>query len=344
MRLASVNRTPDTTSRRAGAAGADRFGRRPAIFVVVMCAGYAAALWWIDRGNGMFLRLAGIWPALLLAMPIMLLTYLVRYWRWDWLLRRNGLRLPLLDGLTAYLAGLALTATPGKAGELLRIRYFARMGVRPERSFATFVFERASDLLVILLFSLLAAPIFPTLGVLAAVVLAFVGALFALAAWPGGLRWSERAAQRIAWQWLRRMARFATGVAHELRHCLDGSSLVRSLLAGLAAWGATSVTFLWICSQLGLSLPPLVGLGIYPLAMLIGALSFVPGGVGTTELAIVLMLERLGVPSAAGWTAAVAIRLVTLWFAIAVGALAMLWMELRGPAPLPGGQAREGGT
>lgn len=322
----------------------DRVGRRPAIFVVLLCAAYAAALWWIDRGNGMFLRLAGIWSGLVLAMPIVLLTYLMRYWRWDWLLRRRGLRLPVVDGVTAYLAGFALTATPGKAGELLRIRYFARMGVRPERSFATFVFERASDLLVILLLSLLAAPIFPTLGILAAIVLAFVGTLFGLAAWPTGLRWSERAAQRIAWHWLQRIARFATGAAHELGHCLDAASLGRSLLAGLAAWGATSVTFLWICSQLGLTLPLVVGLGIYPLAMLIGALSFVPGGVGTTELAIVLMLERLGISSADGWIAAVAIRLVTLWFAIAVGSLAVLRMELRGPFQTPDRAARHSET
>lgn len=334
--------TSDTTPQCATAVG--RAGRRSAAFVVLLCAGYAGALWALDRGHGMFLRLAGIWPALVLTMPIMLLSYLVRYWRWDRLLRRHGHRLPAVDGLTGYLAGLALTATPGKAGELLRIRYFARMGVRPERSFATFVFERASDLLVILLLSLLAAPVFPTLGVLAAVVLAFVAVLFALAAWPSGLRWTERAAQRIAWQWLQRMARFATGAAHELRHCLDGASLGRSLLAGFAAWGATSVAFLWICSQLGLTLPPVVGLGIYPLAMLIGALSFVPGGVGTTELAIVLMLERVGVPPADGWIAAVAIRLVTLWFAIAVGSLSVLRMELRGAVQAPDRAPHEGGA
>lgn len=310
-----------------------RSDRRSAAFVALLCAGYAGALWWIDRGNGMFLRLAGVWPALVLAMPFVLLTYLVRYWRWDWLLRRHGHRLPIADGLAAYLAGFALTATPGKAGELLRLRYFSRMGVSPERSFATFVFERASDLLVVLLLSLLALPVFPALGALAAIVLVLLGALFALAVWPKGLRWSEQAAQRIAWQSLRRMAKFATGAAHELRHCLDGASLGRSLLVGLAAWGTTSVTFLWVCAQLGVHLPTIVGLGIYPLAMLIGALSFVPGGVGTTELAIVLMLEHLGVRSADGWTVAVAIRLVTLWFAIAVGALAMARMELRGPFP-----------
>jgi uncharacterized protein (TIRG00374 family) len=78
---------------------------------------------------------------------------------------------------------------------------------------------------------------------------------------------------------------------------------------------------------MGLQLDPIVALGIYPLAMLVGALSFVPGGVGTTELAIVLMLDRLGIATADAIAVAVAARLVTLWYAILVGALAMIRAE-----------------
>jgi uncharacterized protein (TIRG00374 family) len=78
---------------------------------------------------------------------------------------------------------------------------------------------------------------------------------------------------------------------------------------------------------MGLQLDPIVAFGIYPLAMLVGALSFVPGGVGTTELAIVLMLDRLGIATADAIAVAVAARLVTLWYAIVVGALAMLRAE-----------------
>ncbi|MCF5922910.1 flippase-like domain-containing protein, partial [Xanthomonas perforans] len=101
----------------------------------------------------------------------------------------------------------------------------------------------------------------------------------------------------------------------------------QSMLAGFIAWGLTSAVFVSLCVGMGLQLEPTVALGIYPLAMLIGALSFVPGGVGSTELAIVLMLNRLGISTADAIAVAVAARLVTLWYAILVGAMSMLAAE-----------------
>ncbi|MBB5864307.1 lysylphosphatidylglycerol synthase transmembrane domain-containing protein [Xanthomonas sp. 3058] len=294
-----------------------------AAFVLVLCAGYVATLLWVDHGNGTFSRLSDVWELMSLAIVPVSITYLFRYWRWRWLLRRKGHRVPVVRGLTGYLAGFALTATPGKAGELLRIRYFARMGIPAERTLGVFVFERASDLLVILSLSLLAAPVFPTLGALVAVVLGFVCVLFGAAAWPALLDRCARLTGHVPGRWLRRLLRFGLAAALELRSCLDLRAFGQSMLAGSIAWGLTSAVFVGLCAGMGLPLDPLVAFGIYPLAMLIGALSFVPGGVGTTELAIVLMLDRLGIPTADAIAVAVAARLVTLWYAILVGALAM---------------------
>ncbi|CAD7735736.1 hypothetical protein LMG31886_36780 [Xanthomonas hydrangeae] len=298
-----------------------------AAFVLVLCAGYVAVLVWVDHGNGTFSRLSEVWQLMSLAIVPVSITYLLRYWRWHWLLHRKGHRVPVLRGLAGYLAGFALTATPGKAGELMRIRYFARMGIPPERTLGVFVFERASDLLVILSLSLLAASVFPTLGALAAVVLGFVCVLFGAAAWPALLNQFARLAERLPGRWLRGLTRFGLAAALELRSCLDLRAFGQSMLAGSIAWGLTSAVFVSLCIGMGLQLNPVVALGIYPLAMLIGALSFVPGGVGTTELAIVLMLNRLGISTQDAIAVAVAARLVTLWYAILVGALAMLIAE-----------------
>ena len=62
--------------------------------------------------------------------------------------------------------------------------------------------------------------------------------------------------------------------------------------------------------------------------MLIGALSFVPGGVGTTEAAIVVMLGANGVSADTALAVAIGIRLVSLWLAVLVGMLAMAALEL----------------
>ncbi|MFA0922758.1 lysylphosphatidylglycerol synthase transmembrane domain-containing protein [Xanthomonas fragariae] len=294
-----------------------------AVFVLVLCAGYVATLVWVDHGNGTFSRLSEVWQLMSLAIVPVSITYLFRYWRWQWLLRRKGHRVPVLPGLAGYLAGFALTATPGKAGELMRIRYFARMGVPAERTLGVFVFERASDLLVILALSLLAAAVFPTLGTLVAVVLGFVCVLFGAAAWPQLLGQLKRLTERLPGRWLQRLMRLGLAAVLELRSCLDLQAFGQSMLAGSIAWGLTSAVFVGLCVGMGLPLDPVVAFGIYPLAMLIGALSFVPGGVGTTELAIVLMLNRLGISTADAIAVAVAARLVTLWYAILVGALAM---------------------
>ncbi|GAE51386.1 hypothetical protein XPR_2217 [Xanthomonas arboricola pv. pruni MAFF 301420] len=160
-----------------------------------------------------------------------------------------------------------------------------------------------------------------------AVVLGFVCVLFGAAAWPALLNSLARVTERLPGRWLRRLARFCLAAALELRSCLDLRAFGQSMLAGCLAWGLTSAVFVSLCVGMGLQLDPIVALGIYPLAMLIGALSFVPGGVGTTELAIVLMLNRLGISTPEAIAVAVAARLVTLWYAIAVGAAAMLIAE-----------------
>ncbi|MGS0538024.1 lysylphosphatidylglycerol synthase transmembrane domain-containing protein [Xanthomonas oryzae pv. oryzicola] len=299
-----------------------------AAFVVVLCASYVAVLVWVDNGNGTFSRLKDVWHLMLLAIVPVSLTYLFRYWRWQWLLRRKGHRVPMGLGLAGYLAGFALTATPGKAGELMRIRYFARMGIPTERTLGVFVFERASDLLVILSLSLLAASVFPTLGALAAVVLGFVCVLFGAAAWPALLDNLAGLTARLPGRWLRRLTHFCLAAALELRSCLDLPAFGQSMLAGFIALGLTSAVFVSLCVGMGLHLGLIVAFGIYPLAMLIGALSFVPGGVGTTELAIVLMLNRLGISTADAIAVAVAVRVVTLWYAILVGAVSLLAAEL----------------
>ncbi len=305
-------------------------GWHSAGIVLLIVVAYCATLWWLDRSNGTFQRLSSAWHWLLFAVAPVFATYLLRFWRWHWLLRRNGHQVPGARGLCAYLAGFALTATPGKAGELMRMRYFSRMGVPAAGTLATFVFERACDLLVILVLSLAAARLFPGLATLACIVLAFVLLLFATARWRTMQDVIERAIARIPVFWLRCACVFALSAARGLDSYLDARTLGMGLGIGVLAWGLTSAVFMGVCSGFGVNIDPLLAFGIYPLAMLVGAMSFIPGGVGTTELAIVLMLNRLGVNTGEALAVAVGTRLVTLWFATGVGGIAVLLLERTG--------------
>ena len=70
--------------------------------------------------------------------------------RWHALLRVQGHPVASWrSGLIACNPGFAFTASPGKAGELLRIHYFSRLEIPPRARLATFVSERGLDLAMI---------------------------------------------------------------------------------------------------------------------------------------------------------------------------------------------------
>jgi uncharacterized protein (TIRG00374 family) len=297
---------------------------------LLLTALYVGALAWVDARRQVFdglVALAGVLPGL---MAVAFVTYLVRYARWRWLLTRAGHATPVLRGFLAYLSGFAFTATPGKVGELLRIRYYQPMGVPASRVIAAFVFERAMDLIVVLGLAALSIRD-PRLLSLA---MGFVALCLVLVAIPArfpsvmaGVRvWLER-------RHLLRTARLSGVLGEALFGCrvwLTPADLLLSAVLGLVAWGATALAFFHLLGRLGVT-----GLGwgdalaMYPMAMLAGAASMLPGGIGSTEAALVALLTLSGTGLAVAVLAAVGIRLATLWFAIVCGLLAILGMELR---------------
>ncbi|AIL09791.1 lysylphosphatidylglycerol synthase transmembrane domain-containing protein [Stenotrophomonas maltophilia] len=293
---------------------------------------YLLGLWYVDRDKQILTRLQALALPLCGCVALVLASYGFRHLRWHMLLRAQGQPTGWRAGLLAYLAGFAFTASPGKAGELLRIRYFSRLGVPAQVTLTTFIYERALDLLVITALSLGAAHLIPLFGLLASAVLCLVLALCLVACLSPLQRAAIAVIDRLPGQPVRRLARFLVAGTTSLRPLLRPGLTAASTACGLAAWLLTSAAFAWLCYALGIVLPWQYALAIYPLAMLIGALSFVPGGVGTTEAAIVLMLAASGADLDTALAAAIGIRLASLWLAVAVGMAATVALEARTPA------------
>ena len=65
-------------------------------------------------------------------------------------------------------------------------------------------------------------------------------------------------------------------------------------------------------------------LPIYAAATLVGAVMAIPGGMIGTEGSMLVLLQQSGVVKAAASASTVLVRLVTLWFAVVIGLLALL--------------------
>jgi uncharacterized protein (TIRG00374 family) len=75
---------------------------------------------------------------------------------------------------------------------------------------------------------------------------------------------------------------------------------------------------------MGALLPVGHSLFAFSASLVAGAASFMPGGLGGAEGAMVALLRADGVPRADAVSATVMIRLATLWFAVVLGLLALM--------------------
>lgn len=302
---------------------------RALVLFAVIAASYLGVLIWVDAKNEVFIHLPRLQAALPLLLSLSVVAVLLRYARWHWLLVRAGYRTQALAGGLAYVAGFAFTVTPGKVGELARIRYLAPQGIPPATVLAAFVFERACDLIAVAMLALMAVSRGDVLAHALAFVAFVLAVLFVTAFNP------HRLARLAAWLrlrgWLAPM-RYLLVLRDGLAGCrvwLNPLDIAVALFLGFLAWGITAASFAWLLDRLAVALPTLSALAVYPLAMLAGAASFIPGGLGSTEIAIVALLATHGVPVGMAALAAVGIRLTSMWFAVLCGFLAITILEVR---------------
>ena len=282
--------------------------------------------WW---EVGAALAKVGVLGALI-ALLMSLLNYGLRFVRWQMYLSAMEHPVPWAASFRIYLAGFALTTTPGKAGEALRGVLLKPWGVPYAKSFAAFFSERLSDLLAVVLLALVGSLLYPQ-----ARPMIVAGVLLVLMAY--GLLSQrvliERLAIRLPQQGGRLvgLARHLLHVLLEAQRCHRPSLLMGASLLSLFAWGAEAVAFYWILKWMGADIPIAFAVFVYALSMLAGALSFMPGGLGGAEAVMVALLVWKGMPNADAVAATLLIRLATLWFAVGIGGCILLRFGITRP-------------
>ena len=266
------------------------------------------------------------WDVVVAAVFLSLLNYVLRILRWRRYLAKLGHSFTFTFAAMTYIAGFAYTLSPGKVGEMVRARYYVPKGVPLAQVTAAFFAERLLDIIAMLvLASFLLTAITRFGGFLAAVVVVVIAVLSAIAFLP----WSAIEAKLERSHHIpARVQKVLVGVTSTLvatRPLLRPSMLAAGFLAGLLAWG---------CEGLGLGvltsiypsahMPLTSALGIYGIAVLVGGLSFLPGGLGSTEAVMAGLLATSGYPLSEALLLTLVCRLVTLWLAVCLGWVAVL--------------------
>lgn len=287
--------------------------RRPRLLLLVAPIALATllALFWVRAASGSLLPglLGARIPWVVAALTLTAAWLFVRFLRWQFLLRRVGVRLPIRPTLHTYVAGLPGTATPAYIGEAIRgVLLRRRFGVPLRVSLAVLVLERLYDVLA--------------LGVLALILALFggrpatIGASFAvLAVAAGMLLWPAGRHVGIAPDAMRRLrGRGTVGVA-------TGLSLV--------TWAVASLILPVAGAALHVDLSVVQGAAVFAESTLLGALTLLPAGFGATGSVAIVRLSDLGILLERAVIVVSLLRLTSTGAALLVGSV-FLWRELRG--------------
>lgn len=261
-----------------------------------------------------------------LVLGMILLSYWLRFLKWQHYLHRLQIKIGWFDSLRIYLAGFALTITPGKVGEVIRSYLLKRVtGTSISKTAPIIISDRLTD-------------------VIALVTIISVGALnfnygkwFALVALLGVTCFIIVLAQRRLMMWLLEqlsriprlniLSQKGEQVYTSISTLNHWPSLAFTTVLSLGAWLLESLAFYFLVQSIGGDITIFANIFMYSFATLIGAVSFLPGGIGLMESTLTGLQLLFAVEKAAAAGATLLIRFATLWFAVLIGVVSLIACE-----------------
>lgn len=258
------------------------------------------------------------WYLLLPALGLVCINYLIRFVKWEYLLRVIDIRVPLVPSFVIFISGLTMTISPAKMGEVLKSFMLKEYRAVPiSRSSPVVVAERASDVIGVMVLGSAGTLAYgfgrEVLAVSVVLMAVFIGIVQTRSLCLKLLRFAER---------LPLVRKFATHLEefYESAYTLmKARHLLPTVALSTAGWFFECLAAYLCLRGLGVDLPLLLVTFIFVIASLAGALAMVPGGLGVAEGSMTGLLITSDVERGVAVAGTMIIRLATFWFAILLG-------------------------
>ncbi len=252
------------------------------------------------------------------------LSYVGRFFRWLYYLRVLKVSVPLWTNAAIFAAGLSMTVSPGKLGEVLKSVFVRQAsGAAIARTAPAVVAERATDGTGMVAWGFIGAL---ALGLSPYGIFAFLGvAVFGIIV----LRSKKLSllVERLLLKLplLDRLAPHLQAFHGASNELLGARPLVVGTAISFLSWGLECLGVYLCAVGLGAEVGFLMVVFVFAVSSLLGVLSMIPGGIGAVEAGLVLQFGKIaGMSSGLAGALTLVIRLATLWWATLIGILGLL--------------------
>lgn len=265
------------------------------------------------------------WYYLPLLLVLSLANYLLRFLKWQYYLKILNIQIPVKESFNIHMAGLGLSITPGKLGEVVK-SYFLKKGFnQPVSKTAPLVFaDRLTDMAALIIMTAIGAIGFSYGQKVIWVITAFVVMILIIVI----IRPLGEGVLNLLCKikFLNRRSQKLFNLYESSYALLKPSKIILPIVISLLSWSCEALELYLVFISFGLTgfLAPYF---IYSFSTVVGAVSMLPGGLGVTEGAIAGLMQLLNISVGISTLATLIIRATTLWFAVIVGLFYLLLAE-----------------
>ncbi|MBI4406450.1 flippase-like domain-containing protein [Candidatus Micrarchaeota archaeon] len=282
-----------------------------AVSIAVIFLLLVFALSYLDVGQVVQVLFKADLLLVLVAIVLEIFSLILKTFKWQVLLNEVK-KVKFLDVFKVQLAGIAISnLTPARIGETTKAFYMEKHGFKKRFTLLTILWERLFDLIALIAFSAL---IVSGYGSVITALLLLSVALILL---------THKV--NVVIKFVSRFSKFSFLSEFNL-HKFRKRVLLQSLLLSLGSWFFSLLAVATAFRATGIVLPFETVMGAFAISLIVGTISTLPGGFGSLEATLYLLLHgtyALPMLVAAFITA----RIVTIGLAFALGGLSLLFLH-----------------
>jgi len=243
--------------------------------------------------------------------------------KWHFLLKNSEVDIPLTKSIAVWFAGIAFEITPGHVGVLMKSQILkTSFNISRTKTVPIIIVEKAYELIGALLASIIGIIV---LGMEFYLIIIAISGLIVIFFFMYHKSASELFFNRITK--LKFFSKYVENIS-EFHEIVKKSTNVKvatiCILLALTYWFTVSAAAYYTLIAFDVNiLDYLKVLAIYTTSSLLGAISFIPGGIGVTEGSITGLFTLNGIDVSTALILSVMIRIFTLWYSVGVGFIAL---------------------
>ncbi len=301
----------------------DKITKNIVISIIVLIVVYLALALWgnVDMVISTFKSFK--WKFFPIILAIIYLTYILKFIKWNFYLHLSNIEIKTSDSFQIFMATLTMSVTPGKIGELIK-PYMVRdiVGTPTSRTIPIVFAERVTEFLALIFLVILGIDALNS-GIVISVISLLIFLILLITILNKNIsNWLITRLSNIV---------FFQKYINPIKISLNQSRIVLSLkpfllmfILSVVIWIIEGFAFYLVLTNFDINILFVESLFTYLFSLFIGAISFLPAGLGITDGSIAIVLANYGVNKEIAVSSALIIRIATLWFALLVGLISML--------------------